>query len=413
MPTSYRFLIGDSLVVVPSLSQTFDACVTDPPYGLRFMGKAWDHGIPGEPYWREILSALKPGGHLLAFGGARTYHRLTCAIEDAGFEIRDCLMWLHGNGFPKSLDVSKAIGRAAGAERQVIGYDATRARPNCLYESGALGKIGGTGKASDRTDNGATLTAPAADVARQWEGWGTALKPAWEPIILARKPLAGTVAQNVLTHGAGALNIDGCRIHTAGSEGKSYTVTRFKPGATLKKTGGRWRPSDDTALPWEVGRQYEGATKDGRWPANVVLDEEAAWLLDEQSGITYSAGGSRGKRKGGWARPCNEQHAATGLGFGDVGGASRFFYCAKASASERGHGNDHPTVKPLALMRWLVRLVTPHGGMVLDPFGGSGTTALACRDEGFSCVLIDNDSHSIEIARRRFYGDRAMASRRR
>lgn len=316
---------GDCLDILPTLDdESVDAVITDPPYGLKFMGKDWDHGVPGVPYWQAVGGVLKPGAFLVAFGGTRTHHRLMVAIEDAGFEIRDCLMWLHGQGFPK-------------------------------------------GKSQ--------------------------LKPAWEPIILARK--AGPLPP---------LNIDECRIHTAGSEAKAYTVKRLKPGATLEKTGGNWRPKDGESLPWESGREYEGTTKDGRWPANVVLDEEAARLLDEQSGHLVSNSGKPFARTAGKTR--NSYGAFPGNltepgYYGDNGGASRFFYCAKASPSERGRFNDHPTVKPLALMRWLVRLVTPSGGVVLDPFLGSGTTALACQREGFECIGIERDEHSVEIAARR------------
>src|SRR5579859_7715590 len=237
---SYRILQGDVIEQLKTLPDaSVDAVVTDPPYHLTtgkkggtgeasvnlesphgrarvttgFMGKEWDGGdVAFRPEtWREVLRVLKPGGYLLAFGGTRTYHRMVCAVEDAGFEIRDQIGWVFGSGFPKSMNVGKAIDKAAGAERVVVGYDASRARPNRLYEGGALGNLGGTGKVSDRTDNGATITAPATDAAKQWEGWGTALKPAWEPIVVARKPLIGTVAENVMRYGTGALNIDGCR----------------------------------------------------------------------------------------------------------------------------------------------------------------------------------------------------------
>lgn len=423
---------GDCLDVLASMSDcSVDAVVTDPPYGLGFMGKAWDSSfvaadVPmrrsgaldavntgaarqggrqraGQDYQRrmardsrefgawcerwaaECLRVLKPGGHLLTFGGTRTWHRLACAIEDAGFEVRDSIAWLYGSGFPKSLDVSKAIDKAARAEREVLGV---------------AGRSGGGRIAMDAGNRSGYLagdyyeTAPATPEAERWQGWGTALKPAFEPIVVARKPLTGTVAQNVLQHGTGALNIDACRIHTAGSEGVAYTVKRLKPGATLQKTGGTWRPDDNTDLPWEAGREYEGQTKDGRWPTNVVLDDTQAAELDKQSGMTASREGKprAGANGDGWGM------TATGAEYSDTGGASRFFptfrYEAKAPTKERPRvdGVAHPTVKPLDLMRWLVRLVTPPGGTVLEPFAGSGTTAEACVIEGFRCIAIEREA---------------------
>lgn len=218
-----------------------------------FMGKDWDGSkiAYDVAMWQEALRVLKPGGHLLAFGGSRTYHRLACAIEDAGFEIRDQIMWVYGSGFPKSLDVSKAIDKAAGATREVVGYDASRARPNRQYEAGAIGNIGGAGKISDRSDNGATITAPATDDASKWEGWGTALKPAHEPIVVARKPLVGTVAANVLKHGTGALNIGACRI-----EGEPVPINRLE----------QWSGFGQEKRP-----EYEQEINNlGRWPANLI-----------------------------------------------------------------------------------------------------------------------------------------------
>ena len=370
---------GDCLEVLATLPDaSVDAVVTDPPYGLEFMGKGWDAPWRGdvsdvnadagftelrmadghtrlprpsftgstnpkclvckgtrrgrrdgtakvavclcadggkfpnvratemrafgawcEQWVTECLRVLKPGGYLLAFGGTRTWHRLAVAVEDAGFEIRDNLAWLYGSGFPKSL--------------------------NLVDEGG------------ERT------------------GQGTALKPAFEPIVMARKPLTGTVAANVLEHGTGALNIDACRLHTQGSEGRDYTVKRLKPGATLNREGGNWRP--------ENGAEYQGRTKDSRWPANVILDESQSAVLDEN------------------------------------GGASRFFYVAKAPKSERPvvDGVAHPTVKPISLMSWLVRLVTPPGGTVLEPFAGSGTTVEASMREGFHVVAVEREADYLPL----------------
>ena len=324
---------GDALEVMREMSgASVDAVVTDPPYGLSFMGKDWDHGVPGRAFWLESLRVAKPGAHLVAFGGTRTFHRLACAIEDAGWEIRDCLSWLYGSGFPKS----KNIGA----------------------------------------------------------GWGTALKPAWEPIILARKPLVGTVAANVLEHGTGALNVDGCRI----------SAIDFEPRDRL----GAAKLMEDR--PWQLRQREEGRPQMiegnalGRWPANLVLDEEAAAMLDEQSGeMGLSRGGSRGDSRGlkfGMGSVDEPQ------GFGDSGGASRFFYTPKASSGERHYAgkNSHPTVKPVELMRWLVRLVTPPGGLVLDPFMGSGSTGVAALAEGFRFVGIELDAGMVKLARRRIAG---------
>ncbi|QKO03259.1 DNA methylase [Mycobacterium phage Awesomesauce] len=297
---------------------------------------------------------------------------------------RHGLVFITGNsGFPKSLDVSKAIDKAAGAEREPDEYTGPN-NLNAVYGKGMGGGV--------TTRRGA----PATDAARQWEGWGTALKPAFEPIVVARKPLAGTVAANVLEYGTGAINIDACRIHTVGSEAKSYTVKRLKTGAELNRTGGNWRPDD--------GSEYQGETKAGRWPTNVVLDEHQAAELDAQTGITTSRKGKprTGANGHGWGM------TATGAEYDDEGGASRFFpvfrYEAKAPGAERpsyvnedGAKVAHNTVKPLDLMRWLVRLVTPPNGVVLDPFAGSGTTAEACIHEHKRCITIEREADYLPL----------------
>ena len=321
---------GDCRDIMATMdASSVDAIVTDPPYGLAFMGKDWDHGVPGVEFWTEALRVAKPGAHLLAFGGTRTFHRLACAIEDAGWEIRDTIMWVYGSGFPKSHDVSKAIDKAAGAEREVVGQRDTKTGSN---------KETNWKCSSPRIMD---VTAPATDAARQWSGWGTALKPAWEPIIVARKPLCGTVAENVLRHGTGGINIDGCR---AGA----------------------------------------------RWPANVAHDG----IMHEHGRYFYCAKTSKADRNDG----C-EGIAEVVMDIGDERPSG-------GSWERRGRGvttrsNHHPTVKPTELMRYLVRLVTPPGGVVLDPFCGSGSTGRGAILEGMSFIGIDLDEDYLEIARRR------------
>ena len=488
---------GDCLEVLTELSEaSVDAVVTDPPYGISFMGRQWDQpgkfgsqrgdGRPRgghansrgshdamaagsydlspsamrnfqqwcEQWATECLRVLKPGGHMVAFGGARTWHRLAAAVEDSGFEIRDSIAWLYGSGFPKSLDVSKAIDKAGGEppQRQAevlrnartragLSRDEVAAQIGCTpssvrdWEEGRARAVGRpiewitpsqeyrdrladllgyssdersiTGATIDRRGDGTVIGLghsgviygeASTDAAKQWDGWGTALKPAFEPIVVARKPLAGTVAANVLEHGTGALNIDACRIHTAGSEGKPYTVKRLKPGAELNRAGGNWRPDD--------GVEYQGQTKDGRWPTNVVLDEDQAAELDQQSGVLKS--GANPTRRGGdkfrntYGDFAGQTECVAHRG-ADEGGASRFFpvfrYEAKASGSERPtvDGTAHPTVKPLDLMRWLVRLVTPPHGVVLEPFAGSGTTAEACVHEHMRCIAIEREADYLPL----------------
>lgn len=384
-----------------------DAIVTDPPYGLKFMGKEWDHGVPSEVMWVEALRVLKPGGYLLAFGGTRTFHRLAVAIEDAGFEIRDCLSWLYGQGFPKSHNVAKAIDKAS---RGVPHGGADPTSPNHgRYKTQATeGKRGGSdkgqgyggGPGSFMAEQGERVQSEYEDPdAQRWEGWGTALKPAWEPIIMARKPFKGTVAANVLEHGTGAINIDGTRIATSDSLG----------GGAESQTRGDQKGNEGWTRPWmedeeareahaeRVRQNVARAEELGRWPANVVLDETAAAMLDRQSGELKS-----GHRKSGEYTTRAE----------DSGGASRFFYNAKASKSERNAGlpegvtNKHPTVKPVDVMRWLVRMVTPPGGLVMDPFMGSGTTGIAALDEGFAFIGIDSEREYVDLAYHRLIASR-------
>jgi site-specific DNA-methyltransferase (adenine-specific) len=399
-----------------------DSIVCDPPYELSFMGKSWDaSGIAYDlEVWRQAIRVLKPGGYLLAFSATRTYHRMTCAIEDAGFEIRDCIGWHYGSGFPKSLDVSKAIDKAAGAEREVIGLDETWIKRTGMSAGEGTATYTKSTFGSASGPNAGKITAPATDDARRWAGWGTALKPAWEPVVVARKPLEGTVAANVLKYGTGAINVDGCRV--------------------------------------------EGA----RWPANVILSHDPACgeecapgcpcaAMDAQSGVRKSGrlviepgegvgAASENVYQGGWGDTRREDRPAS------EGGASRFFnrlpieaddlvpffYAAKASRREREAGcddlparsgaeavereegsagvnspragagrtaasvrNNHPTVKPASVMAWCIRLVTPPGGLVLDPFTGSGTTGVAARREGMRFVGCELSEEYAEIARAR------------
>lgn len=345
---------GDCREALRGLSDaSIDACVTDPPYGLSFMGKAWDYDVPSADTWREVYRVMKPGAHLLAFFGSRTYHRGVVQIEDAGFEIRDQIMWVYGSGFPKSLDVSKAIDKAAGAKREVV----TEGKPVKRMIPGADQNATG----SWIKDNGRvfvpTETAPATDAARQWEGWGTALKPAHEPIVVARKPLVGTVVENVQRFGTGAINIDASRIAFADPADEQEAKTKnqhaaFGSGPMTNQVFGKFT------------KDREDYNPPGRWPANVIHDgsEEVVALFSD---------------------------------------AARFFYCAKASKADRGAGNNHPTVKPTALMRYLVRLVTPPKGLVLDPFAGSGSTGKAAMLEGFDFIGVERDPDFAELAWRR------------
>lgn len=323
-----------------------DAVITDPPYELAFMGRAWDtSGIAFNPaVWAQCLRILKPGGHLLAFGGSRTWHRLTTAIEDAGFEIRDSIAWLYGSGFPKSMNLPG--------------------------------------------------------------GLGTALKPAFEPIVVARKPLSGTVAANVLEHGTGALNIDACRIPTGDKLGGGSTTR----GQRMKDGWHRpWMDDRDmVAANAERSRASVARSEElGRWPTNVVLDKHQAEALDRQTGVLHSgtmrAGTERQPRAGGTIYGADTRTFTPADTYGDSGGASRFFpvfrYEAKAPTSERPNtdGVQHPTVKPLELMRWLVRLVTPVGAVVLEPFAGSGTTAEACVLEDRQCIAIEREADYLPL----------------
>jgi len=387
--------LGNCLDVLKTLpDDSVDSIVTDPPYGLSFMSKKWDYNVPSKEIWIECLRVLKHGGHLLAFGGTRTYHRLVVEIEDAGFEIRDQIQWLYGSGFPKSLNISKAIDKAAGAKREVVDVVASRSPTSQATNWGNKGLDNWHQEKKGTQEM--EITKPATPEAEQWDGWGTALKPANEPICLARKPIKEkTIAANVIEHGTGALNINDCRIKT-----DEVLVA----GGSLRTNSG------DERMGQALGMFQDGTPNTfkqnhlGRYPANVILDEEVGVMLDEQSDV----------------------------------GASRFFYCAKASKSERNKGleafenkksqlnsggigrkisvekrlkegeenaptmkNIHPTVKPVKLMRYLCRLITPPNGTVLDPFMGSGTTGIGAILEGFDFIGIEMEEEYLKIAEAR------------
>ena len=419
MTKTFSLLRGDCMEQLKRIPDNkIDAIVTDPPYGLTntdpkhvidaithwasgdrgwtppvsggFMGKTWDSFVPPPAVWDECFRVLKPGGHLLSFAGTRTFDLMTLSIRFSGFDIRDSIAWLYGSGFPKSMNISKAIDKAAGAEREVVGqYASPEGTTGLNSKDDEYGF--GVGDMSKRL-----ITAPATPEAAQWEGWGTALKPAFEPIVVARKPLSEkTVAANVLLHGTGALNIDASRISTSDKLG----------GGAEKQTTNDQKNHEGWQRPWMDDPEMQAAHAErvranvvkaedlGRFPANVILDESQAAALDEQSG-TLTSGKPGIKRKGndGPAYGAESRPPGTQMpGFGDSGGASRFFYQAKAPKSERPvvDGVAHPTVKPLTLMSYLVKLVTPPGGLVLDPFAGSGTTMEAAVAAGFRTIGIE------------------------
>jgi DNA modification methylase len=393
---------GDCLVAMKDMpNDSIDAVVTDPPYELGFMGKSWDaSGIAFCPNtWREVLRIMKPGAHLVAFGAPKNYHRLACAIEDAGFEIRDSLMWVFGTGFPKSMDVSKAIDKAAGAEREVVGIrNDGRGRSSQKIDNHGAGDTG-IGHA-DGSKQVYEETAPATDEAKQWDGWGTALKPAYEPIVLARKPLSEkTVAANVLRWGTGALNIDATRI-------EANDVDDVKPFGSMpsNKTDekGFHRPwmNDKEKILQKQNAAIDKLKKLGRWPANLCHDgsQQVLDLFPHTKSGTLTPDMDI-KASTGWAGG-SQANRVKNTFVSNEGSAARFFYSAKASKEDRA-GSKHPTVKPVSLMQWLVRMVTPPNGTVLDPFAGSGTTGAAARAEGFDVILIEREAEYFADIKRR------------
>lgn len=376
---------------------SIDSVVTDPPYELGFMGRKWDKtGIAyNVDMWKEVLRVLKPGGHLLSFGATKTYHRMACAIEDAGFEIRDCIQWIYGSGMPHGDNISKRIDKMQGAQRGKIRIDASQVR-NTKVINGGHGVEGGDRpymqKALEVGYHELDDNNPVTEDAKKWNGWNTALKPANEPIVVAQKPISEKgYAANVLKYGTGALNIDASRIETTDNlNGGAYAAKSLK------------KKEDASSYFMGVSKE-EFVQPIGRWPANVILDEEAAQVLDEQTGLLKS-GSFSGKRNK--PKKVNVYGDYKGMiempsGYGDSGGASRFFYVAKAHKSEKGDFNNHPTVKPLKLMEYLITLVTPPNGIVLDPFMGSGTTGVAAVNKGFIFFGIEKDENSFKIANKR------------
>jgi site-specific DNA-methyltransferase (adenine-specific) len=386
----------DVLRVFPDNS--FDCIVTDPPYGLKFMGKKWDYDVPTVEQWKECLRVLKPGGHLLAFAGTRTQHRMAVRIEDAGFEIRDMIAWVYGSGFPKSLDVSKALDKAAGVEG-TFGGPKSEAHAGWVARGRMRGEDGHGGYQRpwmldpDAVDKNARVYVGGSAESQKWQGWGTALKPALEPITLARKPLIGTVSMNILEHGTGGLNIDGCRVG-------------MDPKVDDPRLGGKGTWKSDKMAKNAYG-DYKGTTVSssplGRFPANLIHDGSEEVL----AGFPKNAGAAAPVKKGfdGNSKGIYGDFAQKGddgaTFYGDKGSAARFFYCAKSSKADRGEGNKHPTVKPTDLMRYLCRLVTPPNGHILDPFMGSGSTGKAAVLENFRFTGIDLDLVHVDIARER------------
>ena len=423
---------GDCLAVLDTLADnSVDAVVTDPPYHLLstvkrfgavsqgddtktaqrardeadgmarlsrgFMGKEWDGGDIAftVELWAKVFRVLKPGGHLVAFAAPKCAHRMVCAIEDAGFEIRDGLMWIFGRGFPKSLDISKAIDKAAGAEREVVamGDPVKRMIPGADQNKAGWEKNDGRVFAP-------AITAPATDAAKEWNGWGTALKPAYEPICLARKPISEkTVAANVLRWGTGGLNVDKCRVEW---QGEADAAAAGAEGFAQSRALGKARQSQSLGKESRDGSNaYDPFALKGRWPANVCHDgsDEVVAGFPDSDGQQFARGPRYGSKSSvnvyGDYGPRKEFHPR-----GGSGSAARFFYSAKADADDR-IGSKHPTVKPVALMRWLARLVTPDGGTILDPFAGTGTTGHAALLEGFKATLIEREAeYRADIARR-------------
>jgi DNA modification methylase len=381
-----KILCGDSLEVLKDFEDNyFDSVVTDPPYGLAFMGKKWDYDVPEVELWKEVYRVLKPGGHILSFAGSRTYHRMAVNIEDAGFEIRDMLGWLYGSGFPKSHNIGKAVDKLQGNEREVVGKKIHSQK--------------GVRVAEERTTIGAGAFGEPreGEITKgnsKWEGWGTALKPAHEPIVMARKPLSEkTVARNVMEHGTGGINIDGCRIDNITKKEKNRTPQRQSNNPNIDLGGMR------------AGQEQSMYNNEGRFPANIIHDgsEEVLEVFEESSRFFYCAKASKAERNMGLDELSTKQTTGGGGGIGnyldDVNSASGKYGSEKAPQK-----NYHPTVKPIKLMEYLVRLVTPKEGIVLEPFAGSGTTLIACKQQRFNYIGIEREQEYCDIAEARLKG---------
>jgi len=442
-----KLMSGDNLELLKKMPDNcVDAIVSDPPYALNFMGKKWDSDVPSVEFWKEVYRVLKPGGHVLSFGGTRTYHRMTVNIEDAGFEIRDQIMWLYGSGFPKSQNISKAFDKKEGVDMP-IGKSFSSSKDRMVLKSTPQGE-----------EREAMRHIPTNSNAKKWEGWGTALKPANEPICVARKPLSEkTIVDNVIKWGTGGINIDGCRVDMKegdkkvggfGNAGIGYGDVEGE-----KEYKGEWVERQEGRFPANVILECiceelvtAPAPKSGHWPKGKTKgfgefgNGESTYegvgpkesgtiaihtdpncpcrLLDEQSGVSKSTPMKESIRKenilGKETNSKKDIYAAgapkSGHSHSDKGGASRFFYCAKVSKKERNAGldgfelaskNNHPTVKPIALMAYLCRLVTPPQGLVLDPFMGSGSTGCAAIQEGFRFAGMELDPDYFEIAKAR------------
>ena len=419
---SYKLYQGNMLDMLEVIEpNTIDSIVTDPPYELNFMGKGWDNaGVSfNADTWKKCFEVLKPGGYLLAFGGSRTYHRIACAIEDAGFEIRDTIMWLYGSGFPKSMDISKQIDKHLGIERQIIGKKEKR--------GGMKASFGG----SDYKESALNITEPTSDLAKQWQGWGTCLKPSFEPIIVARKPFKGSLVDNVIENGVGGINIDECRV---GNETHKVNINDFS-----NQHGNKFGNGEPIA-------KLGGKEITGRFPANTILTYDETDFDEVCEGFPITNGGKRhntAKRvEEGTSYYKEKDFIFNRNEFNDSGSASRYFYCAKASKKDRDEGldgfeikqcvgggggigdylkdvnscsgkfgsekaphkNTHPTVKPTELMQYLVRLVTPNNGTILDPFNGSGSTGKAVmyenkeRNKNYKYIGIELTEEYLPIA---------------
>ena len=381
-------ICGDSLNILTTFEDnSFDAIITDPPYELGFMSKKWDKsGISfNVVFWKECLRVLKPGAHMLVFGGTRTYHRIVCAIEDAGFEVRDMLEWVYGSGFPKNFNISKSLDKRNGVTRQVIGIrtDGRGASPQKINNH-SKGDTGiGHADGSKRVYEETVATSPEAKL---WDGFGTALKPSHEPICLVRKPLEDGVVDTILKYGTGALNIDECRVPLNGEK---------NPTGSAKRVYASNQYTDEKIY----GTNTTTSDK-GRFPANLIHDGSEEVL--EVFPVTKSGDNCIRQKEGTFL-----EHGGLGkagdiqVTYGDRGSAARFFYCAKASKKERGEGNTHPTVKPLALMDYLIKLIVKPGQKVLDPFCGSGTTLIAAKNYGCNYIGIDQEEKYCSISEER------------